>query len=171
MITPILATLGYVLSPDGTQVLMVHRNARPDDLHFGKYNGLGGKLQRDEDVAAGMKREIHEEAGVECTSMRLRGTISWPGFGNRGQDWFGFIFIIDGWSGVPKASNAEGSLTWIALNRIQELPLWEGDHYFLPLVFDTSVAQFHGVMPYKAGKPIGWSYSTAATGRGNQVSA
>ena len=42
--TPIVATLGYIMSPDRTQVLMVHRNARPDDIHFGKYNGLGGKI-------------------------------------------------------------------------------------------------------------------------------
>src|SRR6188768_3039539 len=68
--TPILATLGYVLSPDRTKVLLVHRNARADDAHLGKYNGLGGKLERDEDVVAGMRREIREEAGIECTSLR-----------------------------------------------------------------------------------------------------
>lgn len=49
----ILATLGYVLSPDRRQVLMIRRDTRPDDLHFGKYNGLGGKLEPDEDVLAG----------------------------------------------------------------------------------------------------------------------
>ncbi|MEP6897080.1 MAG: 7,8-dihydro-8-oxoguanine triphosphatase, partial [Rhodanobacter sp.] len=38
--TPIVATLGYVLSPDRGSVLMIHRNARPDDQHLGKYNGL-----------------------------------------------------------------------------------------------------------------------------------
>ena len=42
--TPILATLAYILSPDGTQTLLIHRNARGDDQHYGKYNGLGGKL-------------------------------------------------------------------------------------------------------------------------------
>src|SRR5690606_13381183 len=57
---PIIGTLGYVLSPDGQQVLMIHRNARPDDQHLGKYNGLGGKLEADEDVVAGMRREIME---------------------------------------------------------------------------------------------------------------
>src|SRR3546814_1373892 len=56
--TPIVATLGYVLSPDGRQVLMLHRNARADDHHLGKYNGLGGKIEPDEDVLAGMRREI-----------------------------------------------------------------------------------------------------------------
>ncbi len=29
--TPILATLGYVLSPDRRRVLMIHRNLRDDD--------------------------------------------------------------------------------------------------------------------------------------------
>ena len=44
---PVLATLGYVFSPDGSRVLMIHRNARPDDAHHGKWNGLGGKLAAD----------------------------------------------------------------------------------------------------------------------------
>ena len=38
--TPIVATLGYLLSPDGTHVLMIHRNARPGDHHLGKYLSL-----------------------------------------------------------------------------------------------------------------------------------
>ena len=75
--TPILATLGYVMSPDGSRVLMVHRNKRDGDQHIGKYNGIGGKLQDDEDVIACMKREVREEAGIECTQLVLRGTISW----------------------------------------------------------------------------------------------
>ena len=100
--TPIVATLGYVLSPDGHRVLMVHRNARADDQHLGKYNGLGGKLEPMEDIAAGMRREIREEAGIECVSMQLRGTLNWPGFGKRGEDWLGFICLIDRFHGeVP----------------------------------------------------------------------
>ena len=50
---------------------MVHRNARPDDAHFGKYNGLGGKLEAGEDVVAGLRREVREEAGIECDDVRL----------------------------------------------------------------------------------------------------
>src|SRR5262245_19251514 len=97
--TPILATLGYVLSPDGREVLLVHRHRRQEDAHLGKYNGLGGKLDAGEDVVAGMCREVREEAGLQCQSLRLRGTISWPGFGSGGEDWFGFVFRIDRWTG------------------------------------------------------------------------
>jgi 8-oxo-dGTP diphosphatase len=156
---PILATLGYILSEDGSKVLLIHRNRRPDDPHWGKYNGLGGKLEAGEDVVACMRREIGEEAGIECTELSLRGTISWPGFGKQGEDWLGFIFLITRWRGQPFTENAEGTLEWQPVSALLELPLWEGDRHFLPLVFDRSAGQFHGVMPYGDGKPLSWTYS------------
>jgi len=157
--TPTLATLGYVLSPDRKRVLMIHRNARDDDHHHGKYNGLGGKLEADEDVAAGMRREIKEEAGIECLDMSLRGTISWPGFGKDGEDWFGFLFVVTRFRGVPLERNPEGMLVWVEIEKVSELPLWEGDRLFLSLVFDTDPRQFHGVMPYRDGCMSSWAYS------------
>jgi 8-oxo-dGTP diphosphatase len=155
--TPILATLGYVLSPDGSRVLLIHRNRNPCDHHFGKYNGLGGKLEAGEDIVVGMKREIREEAGIECDKLELRGTVSWPGFGKDGQDWFGFIFRIEAYTGAPFAGNDEGTLVWVERDNILDLPLWEGDRYFLPLVFDPAPMQFHGVMPYRDGRPVDWN--------------
>ncbi|MCC7634872.1 NUDIX hydrolase [Stenotrophomonas rhizophila] len=157
--TPIVATLGYVLSPDGKQALMIHRNARPGDHHLGKYNGLGGKVERDEDVAAGMRREIREEAGIECGTMRMRGTISWPGFGKHGEDWFGFVFVIDSYTGTPLGANPEGTLEWVDVDKLEALPLWEGDRQFLPLVFDQDPRPFHGVMPYCDGAMQSWSFT------------
>ena len=157
--TPILATLAYIMSPDGRQVLLVHRNKRNDDQHLGKYNGLGGKLHDDEDIVAGIRREVREEAGIECTKIVLRGTISWPGFGAGGENWFGFVFRVDEFSGVPFTENHEGDLSWVPVDRLFELPLWEGDRHFLPLVFSDDPRQFHGVMPYCDGSPTGWRYS------------
>lgn len=156
--TPIVGTLGYILSPDGERVLLVHRNARSDDQHLGKYNGLGGKMEPAEDVVSCMRREIREEAQIEVTSMQLRGTINWTGFGPKGEDWLGFIFRIDAFEGTPAKSNAEGSLEWHPIDRLLELPMWEGDRHFLPLVFDDDPRPFHGYMPYDGGRPLGWSY-------------
>lgn len=156
--TPILATLGYVLSEDRRRVLLIHRNRRPADPHRGKYNGLGGKLAPDEDVVSGMCREIREEAGLECVHLLLRGTVNWPGFGKQGEDWFGFIFRVEAWQGQPFLENPEGTLEWVAIERLLDLPLWEGDRHFLPLVFEETDRQFHGVMPYRDGRPVSWSY-------------
>ena len=157
--TPIVATLGYVLSADRRRVLMIHRNSRPDDIHLGKYNGLGGKMEPGEDIAACMRREILEEAGIECQSMRLRGTLNWPGFGKQGEDWLGFIFLIDQFSGEPFERNPEGALEWVERERLMDLPMWEGDRHFLPLVFDEDGRPFHGVMPYRDGKMQSWGFT------------
>ena len=125
MYTPIIGTLGYILSPDGQETLLVHRNARTGDQHLGKYNGLGGKMHPDEDVVGCMRREIREESGLECTAMQLRGTINWTGFGPDGENWLGFIFLITAFSGTPLARNewlcfvAEGKLAETRVRRIE----------------------------------------------------
>ena len=155
---PILATLGYILSPDRTRTLLVHRNARDDDEHLGKYNGLGGKMHPDEDVVGCMKREIREESGLEVRSLRLRGTINWTGFGPNGEDWLGFIFLVEAFSGTPMDKNPEGDLGWHPVENLMDLPMWEGDRHFLPLVFDDDPRAFHGYMPYENGKPVGWEF-------------
>ncbi|HEU5380997.1 MAG TPA: 8-oxo-dGTP diphosphatase [Ktedonobacteraceae bacterium] len=154
----IIATLGYVLSPDRSQVLLIHRNKRPDDLHFGKYNGLGGKVMQNEDVLTGMRREITEESGLVADHLNLRGTISWPGFGKQGEDWFGFIFLIDKWHGEVHSGNHEGTLEWVAVDSMLTLPLWPSDKHFLPMVFDSDPHLFYGCMPFHKGEMVSWSY-------------
>lgn len=155
--TPIIGTLGYVLSADRQKVLLVHRNARGNDQHLGKYNGLGGKLEPGENIVDCMKRELWEEARITVDRMRLRGTISWPGFGADGADWFGFIFVIDAFSGEVPERNAEGTLSWVRIDQLADLPMWEGDRYFVPMVFDADPRPFHGVMPYRDGRPQSWT--------------
>jgi 8-oxo-dGTP diphosphatase len=157
VLTPILTTLAFVRHPDGQRVLMCHRIARPEDDQHGKYNGLGGKVEADEDVWTGMVRELDEEAGITPTAMRLRGTISWPGFGADGSDHFGFIFVVDSFVGTPPSSNEEGELTWERIDSLGTLDMWEGDRHFLPLVFDPGVSQFHAVLPYADGRPTHFS--------------
>lgn len=156
--TPICGTLAYILSPDRRKVLMVHRSARPTDDQLGKYNGLGGKMRPDEDIATCMIREIREEAGIEVRAMRLRGSINWTNFGPKGEDWLGFIFLVTDFAGQPLAANEEGPLSWVDLADLPTLPMWEGDKHFLPLVFDDDSRPFHGHMPYDHERPLGWSY-------------
>jgi 8-oxo-dGTP diphosphatase len=156
--TPILATLGYVFHPADGRVLLIHRNKRQDDPHLGKYNGLGGKMEPQEDPVTCMRREIEEESGLVATRMELRGTINWPGFGKNGESWFGFLFRVTGFSGTLRAENPEGVLAWHPVETVGSLPMWEGDRHFLPLVLPEKGPRFYGVMPYSGGKPVSWRY-------------
>lgn len=155
---PIIGTLGYVLSPDRNSVLMIHRNRKAKDDHYGKYNGLGGKMEPDEDIFSSMKREILEEAGIRVTSMHFRGTINWRGFGAHHEDWLGHLFLIDGFEGKPLTHCHEGDLEWVPLDCLEKLPMWEGDQLFLPLLFDDDPRPFHAYMPYKEGVLLSFSY-------------
>lgn len=157
-LTPIIATLAYVLSPDGGSVLLLHRDKRPDDIHYGKHVGLGGRIERDEDVLTGVKREVHEESGLTARELSLRGTVSWPGFGKGGADWFGFVFRVDVFDGVAHEGNHEGTLTWVPRERLFDVPMWASDREWLPMVFDADPRPFHGVMPYRDDEMVSWSY-------------
>lgn len=154
---PEMTVLGFVLSAEATQVLMVHRIARLDDEQLGKWNGLGGKMNPDEDPLTAMKRELFEEACIRVPDdgMRLRGTVSWPGFHRDGSDVFGFVFVVDRWIGQIPDANEEGSLVWQPIESLSVLPMWEGDRHFIPHVFDPDVASFHLVIPYADGRPTG----------------
>lgn len=152
---PELTVLGYIVR--GDRVLLCHRNARPDDQQLGKWNGLGGKVERDEDALAALVREVREESGLTVTAATLRGTVSWPGFGRAGEDVYGLIWLITGFEGEPPATNVEGELSWQPIATMMELPMWEGDRHFLPLVFDDDPRVFHACLPYRDGRPVGWS--------------
>ncbi len=166
---PVVGTLAYVWHRETDQVLMIRRNARPDDDHFGKVNGLGGKVERDEDIVTSLRREMREEAAIELESFSLRGTVTWSNFGPKNEDWLGFLFVIDAWSGHIPEHNEEGALEWVARSDLlaacngdtdmqKRLPMWAGDRYFVPLVFDDNPKTFHGTMPYDGDQPVSWTF-------------
>lgn len=164
--TPIVGTLAYLWNRERDEVLMIRRNARPDDDHFGKVNGVGGKVEVDEDVLSSARREIGEEVGVDATGMALRGTITFTDFGPNREQWLVFVFLVDEWLGECATDNAEGSLEWVKRSRLlhacdvadSTLPMWPGDRHFVPLVFDNDARQFHGTMPYDSDVPVSWDH-------------
>ncbi|HEX2772793.1 MAG TPA: hypothetical protein VHN18_10235 [Micromonosporaceae bacterium] len=40
-----------------------------------------------------------------------------------------------------------------------QVPMWDSDRHFLPLVFAAQPRVFHGVMPFANGKGLSWSYT------------
>lgn len=166
--TPVVGTLAYLLDPDNDHVLIIRRNARPDDDHFGKVNGLGGKVEVDEDIASSARREIAEESGLTATQMHMRGTVTFSDFGPNREQWLVFVFLVTEWTGDCLTSNDEGELEWVERSLLLDAcsggtaasryPMWPGDKHFLPLVFDGDSRVFHGTMPYDADVPVSWSY-------------
>jgi 8-oxo-dGTP diphosphatase len=123
-----LATLGYIRRAGKT--LMIHRVKKQNDVHQGKWNGLGGKLEPGETPEECIIREIREESGLAARDPELKGFLTFPGFAND-EDWYAFVFVVRDFTG-ELIDSPEGFLSWIDDERLIELPLWEGDYIFLP---------------------------------------
>jgi len=125
----ILATLCYLQHDSHT--LMIHRIKRADDIHLGKWNGLGGKFEPGESPEECVLREVREESGLEIADPRLCGLLLFTGF--KGNDWYVFVFTAHEFSGELH-ENAEGYLEWVPDAQIESRPLWPSDHIFLPWI-------------------------------------
>lgn len=122
-----LATLCYVKRNGST--LMLHRIKKKNDMHEGKWNGLGGKLEMGETPEECVIREVYEESGLKITSPRLHGFITFPLFDGV-HDWYVFVYSAESFEGELIDSN-EGVLKWIPDAELFDLNLWEGDKTFI----------------------------------------
>ena len=65
-------TLAFVTN--GADVLLL-RGGPHKKLWAGLYNGVGGHVERGEDIYNAARREIREETGLEVTDLRLCGVL------------------------------------------------------------------------------------------------
>ena len=63
-----LATLCYIRNDDHT--LMIHRVKKENDMHAGKWNGLGGKLESGETPEVVMSLARHRRLSLRESSAR-----------------------------------------------------------------------------------------------------
>ena len=124
-----LTTLCYV-ERDGCW-LMLHRVKKNADENAGKWIGIGGHLEENESPEECIRREALEEAGVELSDLRLRGIITFilPDWGNE------LTFLYTAKTDITELPDCgEGVLEWVPIENVMNLPLWEGDKVFLPLL-------------------------------------
>ena len=143
-----LATLCYLRKNNKT--LMLHRVKKENDMHEGKWNGLGGKFLPGETPEECALREIKEESGYKIGKLKLHGFIVFPLFDGL-QDWNVFIFSGEDLSGEEIVSE-EGDLRWIENDKLLDLELWEGDKIFLKWLDKDSI--FSAKFVYDCGKLI-----------------
>ena len=139
------ATLCYVRDRDHT--LMLFRNKKPNDVHEGKWNGLGGKFINGESPEECALREIEEECGLKCSLLAMRGILTFPQFDGQ-NDWLVFVFEANQFCG-ELIESPEGRLEWIENERLMDLNLWEGDRIFLKWLDENRF--FSGKFVYKKG--------------------
>jgi 8-oxo-dGTP diphosphatase len=142
-------TLCFVLNGDDVLLL---KGAPTKRLYANLYNGVGGHVERDEDVLASLHREVREETGLEISDPVLRAVIvadegSGPGV-------LIFVYTASSASRAVQPS-AEGELAWVARSRVLEYALVPDLRELLPRLFAPGAA---GVL-YGHYGPAGITFS------------
>ncbi len=104
----------------GDKVLLL-KGAPTKHLWANKYNGVGGHVERGEDLLSAAKRELDEETGLSA-DLGLVGTLMVDAEPQTGI----CIYIFTGElvAGEPRSSS-EGALEWLPLTALDEYPLVE----------------------------------------------
>jgi len=93
----------------------------------GRWEFPGGKLADGESELDALKRELHEELGVEVTAARplLRVTASYPE-----RDIELSLWIVEAFSGEPRALDGQ-KLKWVAPAALSAEDILEADRPFI----------------------------------------
>lgn len=127
-----LATICYI--DNGKEFLLLHRNKKPNDVHEGKWIGVGGKFEAGETPEECARREIFEETGLIAKDLDLQGVITFPEFTPE-NDWYTYVFRVTDFEGQVKECD-EGTLEWVPYDQILKKPTWEGDVTFLSWILE-----------------------------------
>ncbi|MBO4767244.1 MAG: 8-oxo-dGTP diphosphatase [Lachnospiraceae bacterium] len=130
---PELTTLCYIES-DG-RYLMLHRVKKQQDINRDKYIGVGGHFLFGESPDECLKREVAEETGLTLTSYRARGIVTFV-YGDNVTEYM-HLYTADGFTGIPGPCD-EGELVWVEIDRVCDLPIWEGDKIFFRLLAENA---------------------------------
>lgn len=129
--TMVPRTLSFLVQAD--QILLLRLPTDHPDWP-GRFNGVGGHIERGEDAAGAARREIREETGLEAEELTLRGTVMIDTGGVPGIA----LYVFSGRAaGTPVANPLAGEAVWVERVDLDDLPLVEDLPTLLPWVLDS----------------------------------
>ena len=129
------STLLFLIKKDGNTITDICLAMKKRGFGKGRYNGVGGKVERDETVEEAVRREAKEEIGISVLEMSQCATLAFTFPHN--PDWSQevHVYFSTKLEGEPVESE-EMNPSWFIVERIPYETMWPDDSYWLPKVLE-----------------------------------
>ncbi|MGE3771084.1 MAG: NUDIX domain-containing protein [Bdellovibrionales bacterium] len=113
-----------VLVYNGRVLFLREAGSYVDGANIGKYDVPGGRLNPDEDVLDGLKREVFEETGCAVTAARPFHVLDWR-VTRPSEHWHisAIFFAVPVASDVVKLSQDHDDYVWMDLSKPATIPI------------------------------------------------
>jgi 8-oxo-dGTP diphosphatase len=129
----ILRTLCFVTR--GRDEVLLLRGAPTKRIWPNRYNGIGGHVERGEDILTSVAREVREETGLAVKNIALRGVINVDA-----DDEVGIVVFVFSaqYVGGELSASEEGAPAWVRRDRLAALDLVDDLPELIPRILDVT---------------------------------